>query len=231
VTPDGRRLGGQQIILFLAANPVGTSRVDLDKECAAIERELQMAPHGGDFEFRSKWAVDVDEMARHLIELDPVIVHFSGHGGGHDPGPGSSPSRDVDRPRETGIYLHDEQHRIQIVPGHAVAKLVETTAPSARVVVLNACYSDGHAKALCEVVDCVVGMSRAIRDDAARSFAVAFYRALGNRRSIGAAFNHGMAILALKHVADETVPRCRTRDGVVANDLMLDGARPEYVHA
>jgi hypothetical protein len=124
-------------------------------------------------------------------------------------------ARDVD-------CLHDERHDAQVVPGDALAQMIETMAHSARLVVLNACYSDVLAAELCEVVECVVGMSQAIHDDAALSFAVAFYRALGNRFSVGTSFKQGLAILAAKHRADRAAPRCRTRNGIHAHDTYLD---------
>jgi hypothetical protein len=99
--------------------------------------------------------------------------------------------------------------------------MIKSAADSARVVVLNACYSDAQANALCTVVDCVVGMTGAIGDDAARSFAVGLYRALGNRRSVGNAVEHAVATLAAKQLPDELLPRCRTRDGVDANRVVL----------
>lgn len=71
------------VILFLAADPSTTSRLALDEECAAIERELRMTTHRDDFEFRSKWAVTIDEMMRHLNEFQPTVIHFSGHGAGN----------------------------------------------------------------------------------------------------------------------------------------------------
>ncbi|HEX7842267.1 MAG TPA: hypothetical protein VF469_32570 [Kofleriaceae bacterium] len=67
-------------ILYVAANPLDTNRLALDEECAAIERELRMASGRDDFDFRSRWAVSVDELMRHLNELQPTILHFSGHG-------------------------------------------------------------------------------------------------------------------------------------------------------
>jgi hypothetical protein len=45
----------RSVILFLAANPTGTSSRALDQECAAIERELKLTPGRDAFEFRSKW--------------------------------------------------------------------------------------------------------------------------------------------------------------------------------
>ncbi len=226
--PRTRRSGiGRNLILFLAANPSATSRLALDEECAAIERELHMTLHRDDFEFRSKWAVSVDEMMRHLNELPPTVIHFSGHGAGSQLAPArSSPaSRDIVASsaggRVSGIYLQDERGEPQLVTARALTMMIKSAASSARVVLLNACYSDLQASALCSVVDCVIGMTGAIRDDAARSFAVGFYRALGNRRSVGNAVDQAIAILAAKQLPDEQLPRCRTRDGIDAHQLLL----------
>jgi CHAT domain-containing protein len=204
-------------ILFLAANPNDTSRDVLQEECAAIERELQLAPHGGDFEFRSKWVVTVDEMSRYLLELEPTIIHFSGHGRRDAPDAEAATLHDGD----SGIFLRTEQKRAQRVSGRALAQLIKAATPSARVVVLSACYSDGHAEALCQVVDCVVGVTRAIENEAARSFAAAFYRALGNRRSVGNAFAFAVATLEATHLPDDSHPRCRTRDWIDADQIRL----------
>jgi hypothetical protein len=99
--------------------------------------------------------------------------------------------------------------------------MIGSAAPSARLVVLNACFSDAAAQALRNVVDCVVGMTGAIGDDAARSFAVGFYRALGHRRSVGNAFDQAVATLAAKRLSGDHLPICRTRDGFSAAQVTL----------
>ena len=48
-----------------------------------------------------------------------------------------------------------------------------------QLVVLNACYSAPIATALLAHVDCVVGMTGAIQDNAAQNFAIGFYGGLG----------------------------------------------------
>ncbi len=219
----------RQLILFLAANPSGTSRLALDEECAAIERELRMTSYRDDFELRSAWAVTVDEMARHLIEWQPAIVHFSGHGAGSETVAACASATQRDGVGQDlgnapgGIYLNSEHGGSQLVTGRALALLITSVAPSVRVVVLNACYSDAQADALCSAVDCVVGMTGAIGDDAARSSAVAFYRALGDRRPVANAVDHAVATLVAKQYAGEQLPRCRTRDGVDATQVVLSG--------
>jgi nucleoside phosphorylase len=215
-------------ILYVAANPLDTDRLALDEECAAIERELRMTTGRDDFDFRSKWAVSVDELMRHLNELQPTVLHFSGHGAKE--GAGSSArsrvpqrhiSADVSGPRSAGILLQEGQSS-QFVSDRALAKMISSAAPSTRVIVLNACYSAGVAESLRQGVDCVVGMDDAIADTTARSFAVAFYRALGHRRSIGNAFDQAAATLEAKHPGAR--PVCATRDGLLADQIFLPTA-------
>ncbi|TMQ11993.1 MAG: CHAT domain-containing protein [Deltaproteobacteria bacterium] len=218
----------RNLILFLATNSGGTNQLALDRECAAIESELRMSPNREDFELCSKWAVSVDEMARHLMQLQPTIIHFSGHGICSERVRSRPSSRDRDvgiaACSNGGIYLKNEHGGPQIVPARALTMMIRSAAASARVVVLNACYSDAQACELCTAVDCVVGMAGVIHDDDARSFSVGFYRARGNRRSVGNALDHAVATLAAKQLADEHVPRLRTRDGVDARQVVLTSA-------
>ncbi len=226
-TRSPRPPSDRQIILFLAANPRDTSRLALDEECAGIERELRMSLGRDDFDLRSKWAVSVDEMMRHLNEWRPAVIHFSGHGSGAAAGRPRDgqhrlrpPRRDIEAARAGGIYLQ-EARGSRYVSGDSLARMIASGAPSARVVVLNACFSDAVAESLRSVVDCVVGMNGAIGDDVARSFAVSFYRALGSRRSVGNAVAQAVATLAAKELPGESLPVCRTRDGVNADQVFL----------
>ena len=217
----------RHVVLFLASNPSGTTRLALDEECGAIEREIAMTPARDDFDFRSKWAVTVDEMMRCLNALQPMIIHFSGHGSCETglrlpagteapPATAASPRRDIEPDGHTGIYLQDT-----CVTGGALALMIASAAPSARVLVLNACSSDAVAESLRKEVDCVVSMNGAVADEAARSFAVGFYRALGNCRSVANAVAQAVATLAAKQLPDEHLPVCRTRSGVSADQIFL----------
>src|SRR4029079_9429361 len=131
----------RHVILFLAANPSGTTRLALEEECAAIERELRRTTGSDDFDFRSRWAVSVDEVMRALNELQPAVIHFSGHGGGstgvyvHDePRQSCSAHRDIGAVSLAGIELQDEQRQPQHVSARALAQMIESAAPSARLV-------------------------------------------------------------------------------------------------
>jgi hypothetical protein len=209
-------------ILFLAANPRETRQLALTEECKAVEDELRLSSGRDDFEFHPRWAVSVDDLMRHLNDLLPTVLHFSGHGtsGAADvyitPG---APHRDVESPRGAGIVLQDRD-RAQYVTEQALARMIESASPATRLVVLNACHSDAIAASLRQVVECVVGVDGAIDDTAARSFAVGFYRALGNRRSVGNAVSQAAATLYGKGMPGEIVT-CHPRDGIHADRMFL----------
>ena len=91
-------------ILILAANPKDTSRLRLDEEVREIENGLQRAQHRENFEVKQKWAVRVQDIRRAMLDVQPNIVHFSGHGEG-----------------ETGIKLEDEAGETHLVSTEALA--------------------------------------------------------------------------------------------------------------
>jgi hypothetical protein len=193
------------VIAYLAASPTGTPPLRQGEECAEIMRELRLAPFRDDFRIESRWAVTSDELLRHLTELDPEVIHLSGHGG------------------DGAFALQDEHGQAELVSPRALAKMIGAAAPSARVVVLNACCSMAHAEALRARVDVVVAMAGAISDRAARMFAARLFGALGNRRSVGNAVDLGLARLAATDLPDEALPRCVTRDGVDADRVVISG--------
>ena len=195
---------GRHVILFLSANPRDSNLLTLTEECAEIHRELMMTRNRARFRFESRWAITVDDLMRHLTELEPTIVHFSGHGCGGG-----------------GLILQGELGRPHPVSARALAMMLQAATSRVRVVLLNACYTAAEAQELTAIIDCVVSMDGAIGDEAARAFATRFYSAVGNGRSIGNAVQHGVASLAAKQLPDD-LPRCMTHPAVDAHDLILD---------
>ena len=218
-------------ILFLAANPAGTDRLALDREAHDIQAELERAGHRERFEFVTRWAVEPLDLLRELRRLRPTVVHFSGHGG--SPSGTSQPGsarRDIvapggpalgARPDAPGLYFQRPDGRPQCVSAAALEATFGAAGGSVQLVVLNACYSDSQAQALLAHVDCVVGMSGSILDDAARAFAVGFYGGLGERESVEAACRQGRAAILLTGLHDADRPQFAVRTGVDARQLVL----------
>jgi len=224
-------------ILFLAANPTGTSPLALGKEARAIQVELERSGYRDCFELETRWDARPLDLLRELRKLKPTVVHFSGHGGLSPTGTGATgrrPSRDVavdtglvadtsqdDNEPQHGLFFQGPDGRAQVVTAQALHETFGAAGSSVKLVVLNACYSDVQAEALRTHVDCIVGMSGAIDDDVARNFAIGFYGGLGERESIAAAFRQGCAAISLEGLRDSDRPRLRVRDGVDASKFVL----------
>lgn len=183
-------------ILFLAANPSGTTQLALDAEARDIQMKLDATPLHG-IEATTRWAVTPDDLLQHLNMLRPTILHFSGHGTG-----------------VSGICLHDEKGGCTVVSSSALTRLFAALRGNIRVVVLNACHSSEQGQAIAQVIDAVIGMDDTIGDEAARRFAAAFYRALGHGCSVRNAFDQGVAAIALHGLGDESVPHLLCKPGV-----------------
>jgi hypothetical protein len=227
-------------ILFLAANPAGTDRLALDREARAILVELERSGHRDQFELVTRWAAEPLDLLRELRKLKPTVVHFSGHGGTgapRPPRPDAAPRRDIDDGSGAGsggghgLFFQGPDGRPQLVSTAALQQTFGAAGASVRLVVLSACYSELQAEALLAHVDCVVGMSGSITDDAARSFAIGFYGGLGEREPVGAAFQQGRAAISLETLHDGDLPQLKVRRGVDAGRLVLAVEAPAVVDA
>ena len=176
-------------ILFLAANPSGTERRSLDEEIRRIELALERAKRREQFKIIQKWAVTDDDLRRALLDHEPEVVHFSGHGGGSQ-----------------GLAFVDSQGRLLVISGDSLARLFELCADHVRCVILNACFSEVQAKVISRHIEIVVGMSQDIGDEASIKFSEGFYDALGAGRSAEKAFEFGRSAIDLRSLQEHLVP-------------------------
>ncbi|WP_436535535.1 CHAT domain-containing protein [Actinoplanes sp. HUAS TT8] len=188
-------------ILFLAANPAGTTHLALDTEAREITEKLRLARDRDTFEFVTRWAVRPADLLQQLNEQAPQIVHFSGHGAAAGE-----------------IVLSSADGRSQPVTADALARLFQVMKDNVRVVVLNACYSAVQAQAIARHIDHVVGMNKPIDDRSATVFAASFYSALAFGRSVAEAFDQGKIALMLHGMPDHDVPELITRPGAAPTD-------------
>jgi hypothetical protein len=176
-------------ILILAANPKGTQPLRLDEEVKKIDQGLERAKKRDQFKLVQKWAVTDDDLRRALLDNEPEIVHFSGHGSGAD-----------------GLAFEDDTGQIQLISGDSLARLFELCSDTVKCVVLNACYSEAQADAIANHINYVVGMKNAIGDEAAVKFAVGFYDAVGAGRDVEKAFKFGCSAIDLKGIPEYLTP-------------------------
>ena len=195
---------GKTKILFFASNPESTEKLNLDEEARSISRKIRETDYRDSLEFITAWAIRPTDLLDELNLHKPTIVHFSGHGSG-----------------EEGLILSDDQGELRFVSADALKMLFSSVNDNIRLVVMNACYSEVQAKAIAEVIDCVIGMKSDIGDHAAITFAEYFYNALGYGRSVKQAFEQGKAALMLESIPEEDVPVLISLKGIDPADVFL----------
>lgn len=166
-------------ILFLAANPVNTTQLRLEQELRDVKLALRQSRYRDQFDLQAVSAARINDMRQAMLDIEPQILHFSGHGEGG------------------AIYLEDNAGNARAIGAAAFANFL-TNFPSVQCVVLNACYSEDLGAAINTTVPFVVGMETAVEDEAAISFAVAFYDVLGSGGNYERAFRLAANALELE---------------------------------
>jgi hypothetical protein len=158
-------------ILYLAANPVDTSHLRLQEEVRELNERIRQGPHRDSFEIVHSLAARPRDLLRGLQEVEPHILHFSGHG-----------------TAEQEIVLQSEDGISQPIAPQDLAELVDLFKTNLKVAVMSCCFGRKQAAALNQVLDFTIGMENPISDAGAVSFSANFYQVLAAGGSINQAF-------------------------------------------
>lgn len=176
-------------ILFLAADPSDAARLRLGEELREIQSQMQLAKLRDRFTLHERMSVRPVDISQALLDVQPQMVHFSGHG------------------TSTGALCFESQSgTLHPIEADALAALFEQFADQVKCVLLNACYSETQAEAIAKHIEYVIGMNQAIGDKAAIAFAVGFYQASGAGRSIEEAYKLGCVQIRLQGIPEYLTP-------------------------
>lgn len=176
-------------ILFLAANPTQTDRLRLDEECRKIREKLQLGKLRDSFHLETRHAVRVEDITQAIFDVEPNIIHFSGHGTGED-----------------GLVFEDSNGNPFSVESDTLAEIFELLKNQVNCVVLNACFSEIQAEAIAEHISFVIGMNNSIGDEAAIAFSSGFYKALVGNRSFEDSFKFGCIEIKYYKIPENLTP-------------------------
>src|SRR5262249_22180269 len=154
-----------------------------------ISHALERSRNREDWRIESNQATTVDDLRRALLDNQPTVVHFCGHGAG-----------------EAGLCFENEQGGTHLAHATPLAKLFHHFKDKLKCVVLNACFSQVQADVIRQEIDYVVGMRKTILDEVAVKFAVAFYDAVFANADFRTAFNIGCASIDLHNMPESNVP-------------------------
>jgi tetratricopeptide (TPR) repeat protein len=196
-------------VLVLAANPRSQQPLRLEEEVREIEAGLRRSKHRDKFSLEQRWAVRARDLQQALLDVEPNIVHFSGHGA-----------------RTGELYLEDEQGQPHPVSAAALANLFQLFSNQIHCVILNACYSELQADAIVRHIPYVIGMNTAIGDKAAIKFAVGFYDALGSGRTIEFSHKIGCSAIELDGLGEQLTPILKCGQAAASREAGRPAGRP-----
>ncbi|KIC61353.1 hypothetical protein RM51_17790 [Chryseobacterium taiwanense] len=191
-------------VLFLASNPLDLTQLRLDQEARAIANMIRQSKYRDSVQFESRWALQPMDLLQAINELNPTIVHFSGHGSDNDE-----------------IAFQDQNGKMKLVTKEAIVQTMMASAENIRLVFFNTCYSKNQAEAISEFVEATIGMNTSIGDDAARVFSSQFYSSIGFGHSVGKAFQQAKSLVMMEGINEENTPELFIRDGLHANEIIL----------
>ena len=203
-------------ILILASNP--RRDLDLDDEIRLLRSVINQSRNRDQFDVVSEPGVRVGDLQGLLLQHEPQIVHFCGHG-------------DV----EEGLIFKIDGGGEQRLQADALANTFGLNPICSHVecVVLNACYTDKEADAIVRSINYVVGMRQTIQDNAAIAFSKGFYLGLGYGCSIEDSFEFGKNAIQLE-ISGSSVVRSAVSEAqrkgevinVVTNTLIPEHSKP-----
>jgi hypothetical protein len=144
---------------------------------------LRGAKERDKFTFVSAWAAEPQTLMQAMLDNEPNMFHFSGHG------------------EKNGLFFEDKNGKPKQISVPALNNLFEivTDEKPIKCVILNACYSDEQAKGIAQYVDYVIGTKDEIPDKVAINFISGFYDALGAGKDIDVSFKLGRSRLLLEY--------------------------------
>lgn len=178
---SGHRTDNRVRILILTAQPgshgsgMGSlPRLQLDQEVRQIQEAVRHGTLGREFEVFTLPAARPQELSWGLLEYEPEILHFSGHG------------------QQGSIFVERGDGTSWPITGEMLGRLFRIfKGGRLRCVVLNACESGGEAEPIVREVGAAVVRSDTVPDQAALVFSEYFYQGLGYGHTLQGAFDLG----------------------------------------
>lgn len=191
-------------VLFLATNPKGTSQLRLDEEARTIQEMIRKSEHRDSISFETRWAVRPLDILQAINEINPDVIHFSGHGS------------------VTGeLVLENTDGSAKLVTKEAITQTIMSSSDKIHLIFFNACFSYEQACEVVGYVDTAIGMTDSISDAAACAFAAQFYSSLGFGFSVKKAFEQAKGVMMLESPTEANIPMLYTKDDIDADKLYL----------
>ena len=133
-------------VLFLTADPDGAPPLHIDREIRLIQERVRSSQLRDSIAFEYRHAVRVTDLIQHLNEVQPDVVHFSGHG------------------EDAGLVLHDTDDSERVLSNDQLAGVLDAAPKPIKLAVFNSCDSAEQARVAVQHVKAAIGMEETIED-------------------------------------------------------------------
>jgi hypothetical protein len=190
----------------MAAAPDDKIYVNVVKEGTEIQQTLD--GQRDKFQFFHSLGITKDHFLDDLERYRPHILHFSGHGTEYS----SLVFQDGDE-------LSSEQ----------LERTFQSLPFKISVVFLNACYSKQQARSISKYVDYIIGMKKAVSDEAAIIFSSKFYKSLLKNINYKEAYNDAIAYLSYYLESESSIPKLIVAHGFDSSSKISESTIAEPV--
>ena len=191
-------------VLFFATNPQNTDRLRLDEEVRSIHEMIRKSEHRDAILLESRWAVRPLDILQAINELNPDVIHFSGHGA-----------------ETSELVLENTDGSAKFVTKEAITQTIMSASDKIHLIFFNTCFSHEQAQSVTEHVDAAVGMTDSISDVGACIFAAQFYSALGFGLSLKKAFEQAKGILMTENSSERDTPALFVKKGIDPENMFI----------
>lgn len=174
-------------VMYVASNPEGASSLEIEREVNGLQERLDRSAGADPIEFRSYTHLAIGDLTDKIRQFRPDVLHFAAHG-----------------ENDALVLSHADTGHVEL-DGPKLSALLNALSIKPKLVVINACSSNGMAASLAAAgaADFVIGTDAPITNNAARDMAVALYQRLADAASIADAFT--VAATNLQLVSRKTV--------------------------
>lgn len=116
-------------VLFMASNPLDTCSLRLDAESRAIQEMIRKSDFRDTIRFETRWAVRTSDLLQAINEVNPDIIHFSGHGADNG-----------------DLVFENVDGYSKYVTKEAMTQTIMTISDKVRLLFFNACFSSIQAE-------------------------------------------------------------------------------------
>ena len=191
-------------VLFFATNPKNTDRLRLDEEVRSIQEMIRKSEYRDSITFESRWAVRPLDILQYVNELNPDVIHFSGHGAD-----------------TSELVLENTDGSAKLVTKDAITQTITAASDKIHLIFFNACFSYEQAQTIINHVDAAIGMTTSISDKGACAFAAQFYSSLGFGLSLKRAFEQAKIALMYESPTEQNTPELYLKDGIEPENMYI----------